>query len=356
MRFPRVALPAAVALAATTAACGGTPVSTMKAVTTTVAKPAATAPAPATRTLLRGLVIPAAWLEPGGLYVTTGATPAPATPETLLRLQPTTGAVEARTHFGAQVTDIAPAGRSLWLAAVVHSVKGAQEALLLIGVNPTTLAVEHKVQLPDLEGPVPHLAVAGGSLWVTDGGDLLRVNPGTGAITRTVATTAGSMFFGLAAGPGGASLVTSLGGPYGFPIIQRRSATTGTVLSETAPLQAVAADSVSLSGDSVWVSISTGMQGYAERLSLPGLKAVASVGKGEASNGIQAQVLAGVLYVTDPAGGANVNFCGNPATGAKRAAIKAGMLTAGSAAYYYVPNPAGATVQLDRAPVPAACR
>jgi hypothetical protein len=77
------------------------------------------------------------------------------------------------------------------------------------------------------------------------------------------------------------------------------------------------------------------------------------------TNGIRAQLIDGILWVTQPAGGGQRNYCGDPATGRARARLPLSgdsvFLTADTTNFYYEPldtSPA----EIARAPIDPRCR
>jgi hypothetical protein len=107
--------------------------------------------------------------------------------------------------------------------------------------------------------------------------------------------------------------------------------------------------------------------GYVERVDATTLQAAGAPSPAgdtatdiEGSNGIRASLWDGELWVTNEGGGAQRNYCADPATGQRRATsplpdldVDEPMAVAGQREYYDVP--AGDGFEIHWVPVPAAC-
>ncbi len=155
----------------------------------------------------------------------------------------------------------------------------------------------------------------------------------------------------------------------GFGTIQSRNPTTGALILATKPgILGVTAPTLSeVSGGGVWLSVATGMQGYLERVEVSTLRPtpLSLPYPGDASNGISAEIMAGVLYVQQIAGGPTRNYCGNPSTGQMFAGLGLGpaatVLAADSTDLFYVPvvsyvGPVARGEELVAMPINAKCR
>jgi len=159
--------------------------------------------------------------------------------------------------------------------------------------------------------------------------------------------------------------------------VQVRSPLTGALRAST-PMTGVVAPSVAGQAGGVWVSEPTGMMGHVELLSLPALQPErlqapagdfisgdrTSIG---GTNGISAFLADGLVWLTQPDGGAQRNYCGDPATGRMLAAIPlprtqpgpAQVLAARSGYVYYAywtSHGSQVAEEVNREPIPAACR
>jgi hypothetical protein len=119
-------------------------------------------------------------VRPGSLWVLRSAVQGVGTGD-LLRLSPTTGAVEARIEFTGVPTDLAVHGNDLW---VVDSDAG--ELVRIDGVDKSVIS-----RFPVGEGGDPELgpmfvAVGGGRVWVASTAKVWGVDPRTGRIDVTV--------------------------------------------------------------------------------------------------------------------------------------------------------------------------
>jgi hypothetical protein len=79
----------------------------------------------------------------------------------------------------------------------------------------------------------------------------------------------------------------------------------------------------------------------------------------QTTNGVRADVIDGILWISQPDGGPSRNYCAQPAGGQPRLAMplavqRGEFLTADSSRIYYL-NAVGAG-SLFSAPIPAACR
>jgi len=124
---------------------------------------------------------------------------------------------------------------------------------------------------------------------------------------------AGSVDFGRATD-------SSFASASGVGTIDPRSATTGALIESSKPIVfGVFAPRISqLVDGTAWLSDSSGMGGYVERLDASTLGATPMtlpLLPENATNQISAQVFSGVLYIEGPGGGTDFNDCGDAATG-----------------------------------------
>jgi streptogramin lyase len=274
----------------------------------------------------------------------------------LMSIDPRTGNSLSRILFGrAVVSDMVIAGRSLWVTTEGNAEAG------LWRLDPSTLRViSHRV-LPGTIGPRGSLATAGGWLWVGTGGRLDRIAPATGDITAEI-SIGGAREVQVAGDADGQTLIVSKGDGSGRGYVQRRDAGTGALLATSRLFLGVTEPSIGgIIDGGVWFSEATGMMGRYGRLDVRTLRPTRTQGPAvdQASNGIRAQVIDGILWVSQPDGGPQRNYCGNPATGQVRATLPAALqkgvfLTADTDHLYYLRGPLNK--DLMAAPIDPRCR
>ena len=107
------------------------------------------------------------------------------------------------------------------------------------------------------------LAAAGGALWVTSGGRLLRVSPRTAKVTAVIPLPG---VFSSGVDASAAILIVSEADGGGLGSVQRRDPVTGALIASH-PMGGVTAPGIGVIGSGVWVAEPTGMLGYIERFS-----------------------------------------------------------------------------------------
>ena len=355
---------AAAAMALT--ACSSVPAATVVSTATTSggAPGSATpttpgaAPRPA-RVFGRVFDNPGVTVTGGRLYVTWQVNPVTAAvPQfELARVEQANGAIEATRLLvpGQAGTPLAAAG-SLWLPVAAPAgesllqldpVDLAQTATLPLGVGPGQAT-----------GPGSHLAVADGTLWVADGGRLVRVSLATGQPTAAIPLP-GAVTSDVAANKNGTVLVVSEATDGGAGQVQRRNPVSGTVIASY-PLVGVAAPGLGgVIGSGVWVAEATGMLGYIERFSAATMTPDPATRVG-GTNGIHVTLADGLAWVSE---GVNTghDYCADPVTGRVLARIRLpepgqDEVVAVSGRYVYYASPAGHGFYLKRLTVPASCR
>ncbi|SRR6266508_1004448 len=254
----------------------------------------------------------------------------------IARLDLRTGAVKESAPLPPGVS-LALAGGSLW---VTHWKGSNSEVRVLARLDPHTLAVRATVPIP---GWSSELAPAPAGLWVGSGTGGYLLDPSDGRVLRSVKLDgqAGAM----SVDPSGRLLyvVTSVPGAADPRSLYELDAATGGVRARVA-LTGVAVNGISATGDGVWVSVATGMLGRVGFHRASDLRVVAAFGpqrNGPATNGIRADVVDGILWVTDSMVGAVA--CADPATGRPREIVIA--QSSGIAGYSNVAG-AGAQVYL----------
>jgi hypothetical protein len=300
----------------------------------------------------------------GRLYVTwqVNAVGAAVPRFELARVDQGTGAIKAtRPLVPGQAGTPLAAGGSLWLPIVTS----AGESLLRL--NPVDLAQTGELSIPGVPDSGingdSHLAAADGSLWVADGGRLLRVSLKTGQLVTTIPLP-GAATSGVAAGKNGTVLVVTEATAGGLGQVQRRDPASGTVTASYQMIGVAAPEAGGVIRSGVWIAEATGMMGYVERFSIKRSGAATMAPdpatRVEGTNGIRVTVVGGLAWVTE-AGNARDDYCADPVTGRVLARIPLpdpfqGGVLAVSSRYVYYYSPASGGVYLKRLTVPAACR
>lgn len=326
-----------------------------------VASPAAP-PAPASPGIPAGGIVGRVFTNPGltvtggSLYLRRSLSPARQDPPRmeLARVDAATGAIVATSTFspGAIGAPLAAAG-SLWLTG---SFSGHA---MLLRLDPRTLMVTGELTIAPVNSGAEqsHIAYAGGSIWVDGSDELVRVSPATVAAELTIPLP-GADTSDIGGSPDGGTLIVSEADS-GDGTIQRRDPVTGTLLASHPMLGVTAPLIGGVSAAGAWVSEPTGMLGYIERFSASSMTPQART-QINGSNGLQADVWGGVLWVRNQAAGPAQNYCADPATGRRRATLPLPdlgqdylMAVTGGLIYYSVPASSGFAIRT--VPVPAAC-
>jgi Protein of unknown function (DUF4232) len=314
------------------------------------------------RVLLRGLEDPEAYAAGGSLYVAHEVTP-PADAHTaviseLMRVSPISGRILAIRRLGSMFDQALFVDGELWVTSTPLAVSGS--VTWLWRLDPTSLAARSRTILP---GPGRNttegsMAVAGGQLWVaTKTLSAVSLSSGQARQTTGVIYPGGMQ---IAADPAGRTLLASVGSEHPTRI-ERLDPNTGATLAESGSFWSVTKPLIGgISNGGAWVSDATGMAGSFFRLDVNTLKITHTQGPAVmiATNGIRAQVIDGILWVTQPAGGSPRNYCGDPVTGSRRAPLPLSgdslFLTADTTSFYYEPletSPA----EIVRAPIDPRC-
>jgi hypothetical protein len=275
----------------------------------------------------------------------------------LTRVDQATGAIKATRLLvpGQAGTPLAAAG-SLWLPIVTS----AGESLLRL--NPVDLAQTGELPIRGVPDPGTsggsHLAVADGSLWVSDGGRLLRVSLQTGQLLTTIPLP-GAITSGVAANKNGTVLMVSEAAAGGLGQVQRRNPVSGVVIASYQMIGVAAPEIGGVIGSGVWIAEATGMMGYIERFSTATM-APDPATQVEGTNGIHVTVVGGRAWVTE-GGNPGRDYCADPVTGHVLARIPLpdplqDEVLAVSSRYVYYQSPAEHGLYLRRLTVPAVCR
>lgn len=265
--------------------------------------------------LRRQTTITAAYAAGGVLYAADQLVPS--SRYDLLALDPVSGAVVGRVSLGdTSYCAALLAGGSLWVTS--SSTAPHSTAVWLWRLAPETLTVRSHVRLPGANpgDACPALALAGGSLWFGHGTQLDRAAlPGGGIVAQI--PIPGAQTVQVVGGPGGRTLLVSVGHESGVGYIQRRDPHSGALVASSARLLGIASPGLGgAAGDVLWINESGGMISHAQRLDLPTLRRIGvTVPPGVSSNGFDAQVIGGILWVSESEGGALLNYCGDPLTG-----------------------------------------
>lgn len=272
---------------------------------------------------------------------------APSPPRSVLdRVDAPTGTILAHRAFDGQVSRVLGANGDLWVE--IGSAGGA----MLDRLDPQTLSIESTTAIPT----TGMMAAAGGQLWVAAGDRLVRMSF-DGAVIGSVSLSSGAIST-VASNAAGTVLIDGEA-TNGAGALQRRDPRTGALIASY-PMQGVTAPiPTTISGGALWVSEPTGMLSYVQRFDAGTLTPVGHAIQG--TNAIEARLWDGRIWVTQPDRPAN-NFCADPATGSRLAAITLPDLeqdevlaVANGYLYYAAPAPRGGRSFVDREPVPSAC-
>jgi hypothetical protein len=189
------------------------------------------------------------------------------------------------------------AGGWLWITVSTT----ANERLLRM--NPVSLAVTADVTISGrsyqgFTGLGNNLAAAGGALWATSGGRLLRVSPRTGRVTAVVSLP-GANTSGAGASADGGILIVSEARD-GVGAVQRRDPVTGALIASHPMLGVVAPWIGGVVDSGAWVAEPTGMMGYIERFGVTAM-APDPATQAEGTNGITVRVADGLVWVSQKA-------------------------------------------------------
>ena len=298
----------------------------IRATTGTPATSATTTPSLDNSVFTQPLAGPAsATITASGLYVDIlNLTATPVSSE-LNRVDPTSGRVEATAQLGAQFDQAVEISGSLWVTTSTTNNK------TLIRLNPQTLAVTGRWTLGDTpDFTNSDMAVVGGGLWIAAGDRLLRLSLPDGSVTTSLSLP-GADTSSVTTNPQGTILVDAEA-KAGSGAVQRRDPTTGRLLASF-PMNGVTAPRLTgIIGSSVWVSESTGMMGYVERLDAtsmqPSAEDLTNCRDGymgptciSGTNGITATAANGLIWITQVAGGSSRNYCAIPSSGKALASL-----------------------------------
>lgn len=287
------------------------------------------------------------------------------TGQTQLRaLDARSGAVRAHLALGQTADDdVLLADGWLW---VTTAGLRARASSWLWRLAPSTLQVMSRTRLSGRPGS-RSLAVAGASLWVGDGDRLDDVAVIGGSIVGRIPVHGASQLQ-LATGPAGRTLLVSAGNGSGVGYVQRRDGSTGALLATS--LRYLGVTEPELGGTAagrLWLTEATGTAGSILEVWVGSLRPIrvaipsppAATPFVAPSNGVSAQVIDGVLWVSQSRGGPQLNYCADPVSGRPRGTLPVDvrlgqLLTADAARIYYLSPGSGTT--LSTAAIPARCR
>ena len=305
----------------------------------------------------RVLSNPAVTVTGGRLYVAwqVNRASAPVPRFELARADQATGAIEATHRLGAGYpgTPLAAGG---WLWITTSTAAGER----LLRMNPADLALTGDIGIGgrSYQGVTSRgddLAAAGGALWVTSGGRLLRVSPRTAKVTAVIPLPG---VFSSGVDASAAILIVSEADGSGLGSVQRRDPVTGALIASH-PMGGVTAPGIGVIGSGVWVAEPTGMLGYIERFSTATMAPDPATDVG-GSNGLNVRVADGVAWVTEQVDSRH-DYCADPVTGRVLARIAVpdpgqDYVLAIAGSYVYYQAPAGGGFYLRRLHVPVGCR
>jgi hypothetical protein len=110
-----------------------------------------------------------------------------------------------------------------------------------------------------------------------------------------------------------------------------------------------------------WVQNTIGTKTTSWRISVDTLKVTRTSAQATTTNRLAVRVIGGVLWVTEPLGANNLNYCADPVTGRPLARLPllrgdSVLLTADATRIFYTDVPVNAhSVKLETAPVSRAC-
>jgi hypothetical protein len=165
-------------------------------------------------TIARGLVNPGAWDVSSGLYLSSATSKAVRTNTRLERVTAVTGQVLASHDVDGVALAVTETNNKLWVESQTLMKNGVVAGPTLVSVlDPMTMQVERTVTL-GRSNLADGLVAAGGSVWAADTTDLVRIDPATDLVTKTIPASTNdgknAMFTAVTTDSRGRSLVTSV--------------------------------------------------------------------------------------------------------------------------------------------------
>jgi hypothetical protein len=168
----------------------------------------------------------------------------------------------------------------------------------------------------------------------------------------------------VAASPNGRTLLLSAGNATSR--IEQRDPRTGALIATSPAIEGVINPRIGgiIDGDA-WFSVPTGMLGYVSKLDLHTmLYAIGGEGHpgvlgAETTNGVRVDIVDGIVWISQFAGGSQSNYCADPRTARPRASLPAGGQTAFLTAddrYVYTDTALARGFRLTRGAINPRCR
>jgi hypothetical protein len=303
-----------------------------------------------------------------GLYFSWVISPLGRAPvrEELGRFNRSTGDLEAKHPIDGSVASVLSVGHVLFVTAFSH---GGE---YLLSFSPQSLHEIGDRRVADVNADFlgrGSMAIAGGSMWLAAGVHLDRFSE-TNAALQLSLVIHGAASSDVTSNASGTVLLVEEANEEGLGHLQQRDPLSGQLLTQSPSIGGIVDPLVDgVMGNDVWVSESTGNEGYTRLYDLDTLEPVGPFcAEGlssptciDGTNGISAREANGDLWVTQPAGGPMRNFCATP-DGRMLAAIPGSgdepVLAIGSRYLYTLTNQVakdkGET--LIEVPLPSACR
>jgi hypothetical protein len=313
------------------------------------------------KSLLEADSIPYAYAADGSVYVVDQARAGRPTFE-LLRLNPANGRVLARRQgFGTFDQALLVRG-VLWVTATGPPNAG-RSITWETRHNPGSLAglsTTRQFATSPAGADVGSLAQAGPWVWAGDWDGIDRLNSAT-ATTSGVTPIHGAHGAQVATDDPTRPSVLLISEGHDRARIQLRDPLTGSYGGQTPPISSVTKPLIGgILDGSAWLSNAGGMAGTYSRINARTLRRQpVNRPVQQYTNAVRAQVIAGILWITQPAGGPQRNYCATPATGAPSiqipALLSSTLLTADQR-YLYSATTGPGPVHLVRSPIPKGCR
>ena len=274
----------------------------------------------------------------------------------MTRVDPRSGRVVATRRFSGALDQTVLAAGSLWVTT------SAGNETSLWRLDPRSLAIRAQERVPSspyTERIAGSLAVAGGHLWV-GAGMLDRVSLRTGRVDRVV-TPSHRGPVQLTADRTGKTLLAILG--YEHPTyVARLNPVTGAPLAQTTIGLSVSQPTFGGVADrGAWIENTVGTRTTTWRIDVDTLKPTRTSARSRIGGRASVRVIDGVLWVTQPHGQENLNYCADPVTGRPLVALPplpgdSVLLTADATSVFYTDVPVNAhSVKLETAPISRDC-
>jgi hypothetical protein len=312
------------------------------------------------KVLLYAASFPYAYAAGGSLYVIR-QTKADQPGFQFLRVDPVTGKVLAVVSGGGYFDQALLVHGTLWVTATNH-VDSRHSITSLTRHNPDSLArLSAGARLPGSgpAGTAGSLAQAGRWVWVGDWSGIDRFDAVTGSPAGQTAIAGADGAQVATDGTNDSVLLVSEGNERAR--LQRRDSVLGSWISQTSPILSVSKPFIGgILDGRAWLSNSGGMSGNVSELNATTLQSkTGSRPSQQFTNGVKANIFAGILWITQPDGGPQRNYCANPITGSPRKSLPLrndAVLLAADERYVYSTTTASAKNALIRTAIPTGCR